>query len=347
MHMLARGELMRFHCLAAALMMVMLATACSAGTSEDTGDDGAPGGTLVAAGSRWVQTRDLSREGGWTQQLEYAVRYALPSAHPQSMTMYMARFTMADPFHVDVHDLSTFDIVEPRLIEWPDTSLAHEMYGLAVSPDESHVAGVLSTVGGNYLEILALEAEGPRALLTGFRDVTGTDVVWQDDTTLLFSMDLTAVDDPAVGDISGAIVAIDLSELMAGGPEGQVETSILVGFGADDWSGVADVHSLALSPDRSRLAYTSSGDIWVKDFGEPGSGPRQVTTGPFPHRGAAFSPDGSTLAFVEYVAEYESSVFLIPVNASEPLLIDSDRPEGRNYRLDGVAASTILAWLPR
>ena len=94
---------MRFHYLAAALTMVMLATACGAGTDDGGNDDQAPDGTLVAAGSRWVQTRNLSAGSGWAGQLEYSLGNALPTVHLDSMTMYMARCTTLDSFYADAH----------------------------------------------------------------------------------------------------------------------------------------------------------------------------------------------------------------------------------------------------
>ncbi len=340
---------MRTNYFAAILTLVLLATACGAG-SGDGGGNGDPtsGGTLVTGGSRFVQTRDLSAGGGWETLLEYNLGNGLPAVHSESSTLYMARFTMADPFRVEVHDLDPFDPGFHRSFVWPETALADEVLGMAVSP-VGHVAGVLEDVGGTYLQVLRAGAEEGTPLLTGFDDVTGKDLVWRNDTTLLFPMDLGHVTEPEVDGLGGAIVAIDLTNLLDGGPEGEVPLSIVVGFDADAWNGVDGVHGvrdLALAPEGDQLAFTFGGDVWLQDLRDPTADPRQLTTGPFPHIGAAFSPDGTGLALVEYVESRTSSVHLIPVTLSEPVLLDSDRPEGRRHYLDGVVAGRILAWLP-
>lgn len=348
---------MRTNYFAVILSLVLFATACGPGNGDGGGNDRPfAGGTLVTAGSTFVQTRDLATASGWDDLLKYNLGNALPAVHDRSMTLYMAHFDSGpDDFHVDSHDLDTFDRDGQLAFTWPDTGLAHRVRGLAVSPDGGHVAGVLSHVADTFLEVLALESAGPESLLQGFEGVTGADLVWLDDTVLAFAMDLGHVSHPDAAALGGGIVAIDLAGLMAGGPEGEVPMGIVVGFSQEEWSdGSAGttvnidrvVHSLAVSPDGDQLAYTYRDDVWLKDLREPTSAPRQLTTGPFPHTGAAFSPDGTSLALVEYVESRTSSVHLIPIGVTEPLLLDSDRPEGRRYYLDGVVARRILAWLP-
>src|SRR5690606_35223545 len=111
----ARQEMpMRSQFFVLMLTVALLATACGAGNGGNENQAGLPGGTLVTAGSRWVQTRDLRAASGWTAQLEYQERFALPTVHLESMKLYMARFRMADPFYVDVHDLQDFAVESPR-----------------------------------------------------------------------------------------------------------------------------------------------------------------------------------------------------------------------------------------
>jgi|GEM_PF-2738482 len=344
---------MRIQHIMAVLIVAMLSGACSSGSGNGdngdgsgAGDGGAHTGSLVVGGSRFVQTLDLTADTGWTRLLEYTIGNALPAVHVPASELFMGRFTLADPFHIDVHALLPFSRTAVRQTDWPGTELTVRMRGLAVSPGGQYIAAVMSdTVGTRQIEVLTDAAAGSEVVITVFRGVTGDDLVWLDDHTIAFSMDLTGVNAPGVEHLAGAVVAADLSVPLAGGPLEGIRIDVLVGFEANEWSGVDDVHSLAVTHDLQRLAYTYRGNIWLYDP-NAATDPEQVTTGPHPHWGAAFSPDGSRLAFIEKWREYESHLFIVPLPTGDPHLINSAAPDGDRYHRGAVTADKVLAWLP-
>jgi len=335
---------MRFHCLLAALVLVLLTTACGSGSGSGgpgIGDGISGRGTLVAVGGNSIKSRNLADGSTWVNStIAFKPASVLATAHPDGTELYVGYFNQADPFYIDIYDLSIFELKEAHALEWPDTADSQRLLDLAISPDGTHAAGILQGFRENYLEVIDLE--GRRSILKGFSDDTGSDLAWQDHSTLVFSMDLEEVNAPGVEDYVGGIVAVDISDHIAGTRDpdnANVDIELLVGF--EEWKGVNDVRSFVVSREE-QLVYTYGGDLWMLNLRDPSEDPRQLTSGPGQHQGAMFSPDAKQIAFINYVSEFASTVHLIPTNAPGPILIGSASPN----RLDSVAAHKILAWLP-
>ena len=168
---------MRIQHIMAVLIVAMLSGACSSGSGNGdngdgsgAGDGGAHTGSLVVGGSRFVQTLDLTADTGWTRLLEYTIGNALPAVHVPASELFMGRFTLADPYHIDVHALLPFSGTAVRQTDWPGTELTVRMRGLAVSPGGQYIAAVMSdTVGTRQIEVLTDAAAGSEVVITVFR----------------------------------------------------------------------------------------------------------------------------------------------------------------------------------
>src|SRR5690625_471007 len=315
--------------LAALLALVLATSACGApgqgdedsgpgvpGPGDEDHEPGVPGQRLLVQGGGIVQTLRLSGTPGWHEELTFTERAALPAVNASSSQFHLARTVAADEFTVETYSLNDLTTVTSGF-SWPETDNSSFFAGLAFSPDGSYAAAVKRHVGEDELSIISLDGGQATPLAVhDFRGEIGADLAWLDDETLVFHLDVSSQTDGPVADYAGAIVSLDVPGSVQ---NGSPQLNIMAGFSADRWTGLSSVGYFAVSPDGQRLVYSygpdGSGDLWVRGTQPGSSGPVQLTSGRHPHLGAAFSPDGRSLAFVEYMAEYASNVFVIP---SEP-----------------------------
>jgi eukaryotic-like serine/threonine-protein kinase len=80
---------------------------------------------------------------------------------------------------------------------------------------------------------------------------------------------------------------------------------------------------------RSFLTNSASGQIWLKPY--PAGAPRRVTNDVFDYRSLSITADGRTLVAVG--AEYQASLYVVPLDRTAPRRMTSNRHDG----LDGLA----------
>ena len=168
-------------------------------------------------------------------------------------------------------------------------------YGPAFSPNGSNLSYVVIDRSGfkTELRLVDSEAEGQPGRLISMEgsDVFPFRAAWVDDRTLFYTSD-------------GHIRRNGLS----GGPG--IEVPFYAGlslnrssyerrvpdFGDTQSQPVRGLLAPAVSPDGSKVAFTALGDLWL--IGTDGENLERVTEDPFLDVHPAWSPDGSTLAFV-------------------------------------------------
>ncbi|HNQ98716.1 MAG TPA: hypothetical protein PKN52_01870, partial [Trueperaceae bacterium] len=100
--------------IALAVGTLLLLAACG---STNPGDPGGPGGPpggnpfdgrLIARGTGYMHTMNLSANGEWIEQIKLATGYDVPALHLAGNELYVANLNMAEPMFIDVYDLSTF-----------------------------------------------------------------------------------------------------------------------------------------------------------------------------------------------------------------------------------------------
>lgn len=321
------------------MTVAFVLSACGAG-GESSPPPGGGGsgtgytGTLIGNGTSQVHTWDLTRSNDWLTRLSFS-NYDVVALNLPAAELFVAGLDMLDPMDVSVYDLNTFGLKRQWI--WPDTVDLWRVEGLAISPDGSHAAAILSALGEPFLEVINIADE--RIVMTDFTAMTSVDMEWVSDTELMFAMATAEYDVP----YHGAIVKMDLSDPMSGSGM-ELRFEVLAGFSQAEWG---TVHSYRLSHDGSQLVFARAGDIWVKDLTDPEAVPHQLTTGPTALSGATFSPDGSLLALVESHPYGLEQTFVIPNHRGAPILVDSRTEAGSVWRIeDGNLMEEILVWLP-
>lgn len=321
------------------VVVVLLLVACGAGAGSGAGrpDEGMPNpfaGRLVAEGSSKILTVELSSNSRWTERLDSSV-YEVSTVNQHSNKLLAASVSYGSPLIIRSYDLSNFALVGTFV--WPGTDERDvgRIHGLAVSPDGTHLAAVLSGIGDAFLEIV--ERDTREVKFRGHLDMAGNDLQWLNDDLLAVS---AHVNDPS-GRVAGGIVVASLSELSSGSDT--VNLGLLVGFSADEWAG-SKPFDFAFSNDFTQLVYAYNSDIWVKDLTDD-SAPQQLTTGPTGLVGPVFSPDGSHIALVEYQRYTLRHTFVIPNHRTDPLFIDGLSAQTEAFLLQSATlVDTMLLW---
>lgn len=348
------GQLMNILRYAALLVVVLGMAACGSSQGNGGGGPGGPGGpgsggTLLTHGGNTVQTLDLAGTPTFTELGTLPSVSYLPAASSRSDRLYIALHTGAEEFTVGEYDFQ--NLTEPLdEFTWPGTSLDSGMRAIAFSPDERHVAAIVGTGSNNRLSVLNIEGAEPVEIVSEFNGGVGEfGLTWLNNDRIAFVLDVSGQDAPEVADLDAAVVSLDIVEQT---PSDNPELRVHAGITGDAPRLVNEIRDLAASPAGDRLVYSYGDDtdhnIMLKDLtaSTPEAGLTQLTSGPHAHVGAAFSPDGTMVAFSEYISWRGASVFIIPVDQAAPIHIEDSGPtRDRHWRADG-QAERILAWLP-
>lgn len=291
-----------------AILVMLFLTACGASGQPGAGAPTVAGTLLIDTGNH-LAVLPLSTHRQWGSSIPLgASRLAAIDGEGR---LQLAQFTFAEPFTVQPIDPVTLTATGPAF-EWPDSSIASRMRSLSFSPDGSWAAAVISTVGEQQLHVIRLGAQ-PTTHFVGFSGRVGSSTAWLDDHHLAFVLD---VSDQNGTEDHGLIAAVDVRTLQAG--QTQLELLPIVSFTGADWD-VRSVHSLTVNSDRSQLLWSLYGQLWRKDTPLMRGEPHQLTTGTGNHSGAVFSPDSSMVAFIDYVPEYVSPLYVIPNHRTAPI----------------------------
>jgi hypothetical protein len=322
--------------------LLLLAACGSTNPGDPGGPDGPPGGNpfdgrLIARGTGYMHTMNLSTNGEWIEQIKLATGYDVPALHLADNELYVANLNMAEPMFIDVYDLSTFGT--KRSFTWPNTLDLHRVHRFAVAPGGRYLASVLSGFGDPFLEIL--DTQTNEFVYSGLEDVVHSNLVWTKDLELLFTMEFGA---QATEEVFAGVVAVPLEEFQERGDT--LELKVLEVFNQADW-GLGGVYDLALSADETQLAYVRNGDIWVKDLTTTASA-KQLTTGPTPIAGPAFSPDSSLIVFVGVRPYGLNDTLVLPNDGTGPYVVNAnDRSVTQAYVLDERnLVDVVMVWLP-
>lgn len=291
-------------------------------------------GTLVAEGTGYVHTLDLSQGGDWQERTILSVYMAasVVSARNELLTISDSFGSLAT---VEVLDLGTFGVKES--FEWSDDESVGRVNGLAASQDGAYLAALLEGYGPQYLEVL--ERSGRRVVYSGLDIVTDSTMLWTPDNKLVFVMSIEAQGDP---ERWGAIGAVPLERFLASSGA-NLEIDLYAIFTRAEWD--AGIGDLAISKDGRQLAYTRGRDVWVMDFAQ-GATPHQLTTGSVYVGGTQFSPDASALA-VSAGGQYGlNETYIIPNHWNAPVLLDYGQGAGNEYLTgEDTLVDAVLVWL--
>jgi len=297
---------------------------------------GTPPGTLVAVGTGYVHTFDVSSGTQWSERLSYSAPWSTETVHQPGNELLIANTSGSNPVIVAVYDLATFGL--KHSFEWPDSTSMTSLYALGASHDGAHLAITMSALGDPFLEVI--EVATGDIVFTGFSDAVVSNLVWDADDKLYVALDLGFEGDTARW---GAIVAFPLANLAAA-TGGSVQGFELAAFTRAEWDD--GVSGLALSADGSQLLFERAGDLWVIDIG-PGAEPHQLTTGPTSNHGGVFSPTGSHIAFATGGGLGLDETYIIPNHRQAPLFIDHGQGAGDQYLLEAeTLVDYMAAWLP-
>lgn len=327
-----------------ALLTVIFVTVACGSAGGDAGGGGTvePRGELLTDGSGGIQTLSLTASPEWQQHFEYVnAQDRFAAANPATGLLHVAITPSTGPFRVETYNLDSLEKSGPDFT-WPDTELSDYFRGLAFSPDGTYAAAIIRRGGQDELSVISVDNPGSEFLSQRhFRGNIGPALAWISDTELAFSLD---VRDQAGLTFDGAIVPLDV--VAESENPGSLILDPLATFTDPDWQ-LDRVPDMTVSPDASLLAFTfGHGDdrnLYVLDLTEDSSTPRQLTMGGYPHVGAAFSPDGRSIAFIENTSGYQAGVFTVTVDGPAPLDFDDPPVIDRHLMTRGLA-HRILAW---
>lgn len=326
------------------MLLALVLSGCGAGApgGADPGDPPPPPsgsepftGRLVADGTSIIHTMDLPG-GTWTRRLNSSV-YNAEALHLPGRELFIGGVSLGSDLTVAIHDLDNFAI--KSVFVWPNSAGQDvaRIEGLAISRDGKYAAAMLRGSGPDFLEIIDI-AERQIVHSQQLTPASLTDLQWLDGNRLVIVLDLQ----PATPELAGAIAAVSLDELIAGGDT--IEIDLLVSFNEEQWA-LAKPHSMTFSHDLTQIAYSYQGDIWA---GEIGEAPHQLTYGPTTLTGPAFSPDGDDIAFVEHHSYAPNPTFVMPNHRGSPLFVDGNGSDTDAVLLeDSTLVDRMLVWLPR
>ena len=281
-------------------------------------------------GARWAGDRTLyfisDRDG--TRNL---YRLALsadgsPDGPPEALTNYTSdgvrtMSTSADGRLVaferetDVYTLDVGDGREPqrldvrvpkdsRTVPVDRMTMTRSAREMAVSPDESQAAYVVR--GEIFVtEIDTEEPQSNRLTKHAYRD---RDVVWLNETTVLFTSDREG--------------QYDIYRLTSTDPEAETLFESLQTDTERLTTTEADERNLVLSPDRSTVAFQRGrGALVTAEITDGGLDDEEtLLDGWASARGVTFSPDGQWLAYSQSDLNFNEEVFILPADGStEPV----------------------------
>lgn len=331
---------------AATVGVLALVTACSTSgnapevvpasdTSTPVGDG--PSGLLIAEGNGYLHTYDLAGSDGWQKRLSYSAPWSTVAFVEQDREVLIANTSGADPVVVTSYAVDTFS--QTDAFEWPDSTHISTLHAMAATTDGDHLALVMEPLREPYLEVV--DRSTGEVVYTGLDITTGEAIDWTSDERLVVPIDLSYEENP---DRWGAIAAFSLTDLEAA-TGADVDGQLITTFTRAEWDGKG-VEDLTLAPDDSELVYALAGDLWAVDL-EPGSTPRQLTTGAPSNFGPAYSPDGSHLALASASNYALRETFIIDNHRGDPVHLDAGQQDGTEFLLeDGTLVEAMVAWVP-
>lgn len=325
---------------AVVLVLALLMTACS--TPEGGGPPprggppaGTPPGMLVAGGTGYIHVYKLDTDSEWRNPISYSAPWSTVTVIPSTRELLIANTSGSQPVIVEYRDLDTLG--HTTELEWPDSTQVSTLHSLAANEDGTYLALSMGILGNDFLEVI--EVATGEIVYTGLSPAVDSNFFWTADDQLVVSLDLSYENDPARG---GAIVAFPLANLEAS-TDGNVDGTLLQMFTRAQWGDGVD--GLVLSPDGSEMLFERAGDLWLTDL-VPGAERRQLTAGPRRARRAAFSPQGTHLAFVSGGPVGLDDTYVMPIPSGQPVLIDYDQGAGNEFLLERQnMVDFMLAWL--